>query len=204
MSEEDVLEIGEDADRHPEITKQVIDAGMTVGTHTWSHKDLARYPYVKDLEKAKQEIEIGNSAVHMAAAGSPVAPFFRFPDLRHSPRLLDYFAQRNIAVFSTEIDSRDFAMHRPERVIESVMSQLEKRDKGMILMHDTHRSSAEALPELLHQLRAGGYKVVHTVPKSELTTISKYDAMFNQRAKLSSSDARPEDGVVRSIGGKLF
>ena len=28
------FEIGEDASWHPEITKQVIDAGMTVGTHT--------------------------------------------------------------------------------------------------------------------------------------------------------------------------
>src|SRR4029077_20304119 len=33
------FEIGEHAMSHPEITKQVIEAGMTVGTHTWSHKD---------------------------------------------------------------------------------------------------------------------------------------------------------------------
>ena len=61
------FEIGEHAMWHPEITKQVIEAGETVGTHTWSHKDLARNPYASDLEKAKEEIEMGNSAVHMAA-----------------------------------------------------------------------------------------------------------------------------------------
>jgi hypothetical protein len=33
------FEIGKHATWHPEITKQVIEAGMTVGTHTWSHKD---------------------------------------------------------------------------------------------------------------------------------------------------------------------
>jgi peptidoglycan-N-acetylglucosamine deacetylase len=77
------FEIGEHATWHPEITKQVIDAGMTVGTHTWSHKDLARNPYAKDIELAKQEIEMGISAVHMAAAEGKVAPFFRFPDLQH-------------------------------------------------------------------------------------------------------------------------
>ena len=32
------FETGEHARWHPEITKEVIDAGMTVGTHTWSHK----------------------------------------------------------------------------------------------------------------------------------------------------------------------
>jgi hypothetical protein len=73
------FEIGKNASWHPEITKELIDAGMTIGTHTWLHKDLARKPYTTDLEKAAQEIEMGASAVHMAAAGAPVAPFFRFP-----------------------------------------------------------------------------------------------------------------------------
>ena len=98
------FEIGKHATWHPEITKQVIEAGMTVGTHTWSHKDLARNPYAQDLEQAEQEIEMGNSAVQMAAAGAKVAPFFRFPDLQHPPQLLSYLAERNIAIFSTDID----------------------------------------------------------------------------------------------------
>jgi peptidoglycan/xylan/chitin deacetylase (PgdA/CDA1 family) len=134
----------------------VIEAGMTVGTHTWSHKDLARNPYATVLEQAEQEIEMGNSAVNMAAAGAPVAPFFRFPDLQHAPQLLTYLGERNIAIFSTDIDSRDFKMHKPEQVIKSVMSQLEKRGKGILLMHDFHKNTAEALPELLRQLKGSG------------------------------------------------
>jgi peptidoglycan/xylan/chitin deacetylase (PgdA/CDA1 family) len=177
------FEIGENASLHPEITKRVIDAGMTVGTHTWSHKDLARNPYAKDPEKAEQEIEMGNSAVHSAAAGGNVAPFFRFPDLQQSPQLISYLAERNIAIFSTDIDSRDFTMHKPEQVIDSVMSQLEKRGKGMVLLHDFHRNTAEALPQLLRQLKGAGYKVVHLVPKEQLTTVPKYDEMFDHRQK---------------------
>ncbi len=194
------FEIGEHATWHPEITKEVIDAGMTVGTHTWSHKDLARNPYAKDIELAKQEIEMGISAVHMAAASGKVAPFFRFPDLQHPPQLLSYLGERNIAVFSTDIDSRDFKMHKPEEVIKSVISQLEKRGKGIVLMHDFHRNTAEALPELISQLKAGGYKVVHMVPKGQLTTIPKYDEMVRQQDKLSSNNTRPESSVVRTIG----
>jgi peptidoglycan/xylan/chitin deacetylase (PgdA/CDA1 family) len=181
------FQVGQPASWHPEITRQVIDAGMTVGTHTWSHKDLARDPYAKDLEKAVREIEIGNSAAHIAAAGAPVAPFFRFPDLQHSPSSLEYLAHRNIAVFSTDIDSRDFTMHKPEQVIYSVMSQLEKRGKGIVLLHDSHRNTAEALPELLRQLKLTGYKVVHMVPKEQLTTVPKYDEMFDHRENVSSS-----------------
>jgi peptidoglycan/xylan/chitin deacetylase (PgdA/CDA1 family) len=194
------FEIGKHATWHPEITKQVIEAGMTVGTHTWSHKDLARNPYAKDIEQAKQEIEMGISAVHMAAAGGKVAPFFRFPDLQHPPQLMSYLAERNIAVFSTDIDSRDFKLHKPEEVIKSVMGQLEKHGKGIILMHDFHRNTAEALPELIRQLKAGGFKVVHMVPKGEVTTVPKYDEMVRQQDKLSPNNTRPESSVVRTIG----
>ena len=194
------FEIGKHATWHPEITKQVIAAGMTVGTHTWSHKDLARNPYAKDLEQAEQEIEMGNSAVHMAASGAPVAPFFRFPDLQHPPQLLSYLGERNIAIFSTDIDSRDFKLHKPDQVIKSVMSQLEKRGKGIILLHDFHKNTADALPELLRQLKAGGYKVVHMVPKGQLTTVPKYDEMVMHQSTLSSNNTRPESSVVRTIG----
>ena len=194
------FEIGKHATWHPEITKQVIEAGMTIGTHTWSHKDLARNPYAKDIEQAKQEIEMGISAVQMAAAGGKVAPFFRFPDLQHPPQLMSYLAERNIAVFSTDIDSRDFKLHKPEEVIKSVMGQLEKHGKGIILMHDFHRHTAEALPELIRQLKAGGYKVVHMVPKGEVTTVLKYDEMVRQQDKLSPNNTRPESSVVRTIG----
>ena len=49
------FEIGEHATWHPEITKQVIAAGMTVGTHTWSHKDLraTRTPRISSRPKRK-------------------------------------------------------------------------------------------------------------------------------------------------------
>lgn len=194
------FEIGEHATWHPEITKQVVEAGMTVGTHTWSHKDLARNPYAKDIEKAEQEIEMGISAVHMAAGGAPIAPFFRFPALQHPPQLLAYLAERNIATFSTDIDSRDFKMHKPELVIKSVMSQLDKRGKGILLMHDFQKNTAEALPELLHQLKDGGYKVVHMVPKQPVTTLPKYDEMVSHQDKLSANNTRPESSVVHTIG----
>ena len=193
------FEIGKHASWHPEITKQVIAAGMTVGTHTWSHQDLARNPYAKDIEQANAEIEMGISAVHMAAGGDKVAPFFRFPALQHPPQLMSYLAERNIGVFSTDIDSRDFKLHKPEDVIKSVMSQLEKHGKGIILMHDFKHYTAEAMPELIRQLKAGGYKVVHMVPKGGVTTVPKYDEMLAHEDKLSSNNTRPESSVIRTI-----
>ncbi len=194
------FEIGEHATWHPEISKMVAAAGMTIGSHTWSHKDLARNPYASDIEQAKQEIEMGVSAVHAAVDG-PIAPFFRFPDLQQPPVLLAYLAQRNIATFSTDIDSFDFKMRRPEQVIKSVLSKLEKRGKGIVLMHDFQHATAEAMPELLRQLQAAGFKVVHMVPKAPVTTIAKYDDMLRAQDKMSANNTRPENSVVRTISG---
>jgi peptidoglycan/xylan/chitin deacetylase (PgdA/CDA1 family) len=193
------FEIGEHAIWHPEIAKQVAAAGNTIGSHTWSHKDLAKNPYARDIEQAKQEIEMGVSAVHAAVAG-PISPFFRFPALQHPPELLSYLAERNIASFSTDIDSFDFKMRKPQQVIDSVMRKLKTHGKGIILMHDFQHATAEALPELLRQLKAAGYKVVHVVPRSPVTTVPKYDEMLTQRDKLSANNTRPVSSVVRTIG----
>jgi peptidoglycan/xylan/chitin deacetylase (PgdA/CDA1 family) len=194
------FEIGEHATWRPDLTKELVAAGMTVGSHTWSHKDLAKNPYAKDIEQAKQEIEMGVSAVHMAAAGGPIAPFFRFPDLQQPPELMTYLGTRNIATFSTDIDTFDFKLHKPEDVIKSALTKLAKNGKGILLMHDFQHGTAEAMPELLRQLKANGYKLVHMVPREPVTTLAKYDDMVRAQDKFSTTNnTRPESSVVKTI-----
>ena len=69
---------------------------------------------------------MGVSAVQRAVGG-PIAPFFRFPDLQQPAELVTYLGTRDIATFSTDIDTLDFKLRRPEDVIESAMIQLAKR-----------------------------------------------------------------------------
>src|SRR5215211_4096473 len=189
--------IGKHATYYPEILKQVAAAGHSVGTHTWGHKDLSRKPY-DNFDMAKEEIEKGISAVRMAL-GAPGAPFFRFPALKHPPELVTYLGERNIGIFSTDMDSFDFKMRKPEQVIQSVMDKLKKHGKGIVLMHDFQRVTSEALPELLNQLKAGGYKVVHLKAKDPLQTLPNYDALLIQEQKLPTVSNRPTASVVRTI-----
>jgi peptidoglycan-N-acetylglucosamine deacetylase len=188
--------IGEHAMWHPEILKQVAAAGHTIGTHTWSHPDLTK----KSFAEAKDEIEKGVSAVHLAVGG-PTAPFFRFPDLRHPPQMVTYLGGRNIAIFSTDIDSFDFKLHKPEQVINSVMAKLATHGKGIILMHDFQRATSQALPELLNQFKAKGYRVVHMQARGTLQTLPAYDEVINKEVKLPTVSTRPTSSVVRTIGG---
>jgi peptidoglycan/xylan/chitin deacetylase (PgdA/CDA1 family) len=186
--------IGKHAMWEPGIMKQVLAGGHAVGSHTWSHADLSK----KSVQEAKDEIEKGISAVKWAA-GAPTAPYFRFPALRHPPELITYLGQRNVAIFSTDFDSFDFKMRKPEQVRQAVMAKLKKFGKGIILMHDFQQATAGAAAELLNDLKAGGYKVVFMKPKGTLQTIASYDEAILKDAKLPTVSDRPTSSVVRTI-----
>ena len=189
--------IGKHAGWHPEIIKQVVAAGHTVGTHTWSHKDLSKLT----AEEAKAEIEMGIAAVSIALGNTPVSPFFRFPALRHPPEMVKYVGDRNIGIFSTDMDSFDFKMRKPDQVIKSVMAKLAKHGKGIILMHDFQHATAEAVPELLKQLKAGGYKVVQVVGKTPVEPLPEYKEIVLKEMGGGLDDARPMSSVIQTIQG---
>ncbi|QQO21564.1 polysaccharide deacetylase family protein [Bradyrhizobium diazoefficiens] len=189
--------IGKHATYEPELLKQVYAAGHTVGSHTWSHANLNN----KKLNEAqrKEEIEKGLSAVKWALGGISPAPFFRFPALQHPPEMVTYLGNRNIAIFSCDIDSFDFKASKPEKVIETVMKKLEAKGKGIILMHDFQKHTAEALPELLKRMKAGGYKVVAMRAKFPASTLPEYDQELLKDVKLPTVSQRPVNSVVTTV-----
>jgi peptidoglycan-N-acetylglucosamine deacetylase len=201
--------IGTHATYEPGLLKQVAAAGHAVGSHTWCHQDLSKTKgkclingKVQAVEyDPKEEIEKGISAVRWAVGG-PTAPYFRFPALRQPPELITYLGQRNIAIFSTDFDSFDFKMRKPEQVRQAVMAKLKKHGKGIALMHDFQHATGEAAAGLLADLKAGGYKIVFMKPKEPVKTIASYDEMVMKQMKASTGGAadRPTSSVVRTIG----
>jgi len=190
--------IGKHATYYPEIVRQVAAGGHTIGTHTWSHQDLSR----KTLDEAKAEIEKAISAVVMALDDQTMGaamPFFRFPALRHPPEAVTYLGQRNIAIFSTDMDSFDFKMRKPEQVVNSVMTRLKKHGKGIVLMHDFQQATAQAVPDLLAQLKAGGYKVVHMKARDVIKSLPEYDEELRKTQKIPTVSQRPTSSVVRTV-----
>ena len=187
--------IGKHATYYPDILKKVAEAGHTIGSHTWSHANLNR---VKNPEEAKDEIEKGFAAVKWALGAAP-SPFFRFPALQHPPALVTYLGERNIAIFSTDFDSFDFTMRKADKVVESVMSKLHKHGKGIILMHDFQPHTAEALPMILKQIKAEGYKVVFMKAAAPVNVIAKYEEELVKEAKLPTVSTRPTSSVVKTV-----
>lgn len=191
--------VGKHATYHPEILRQVLAQGHTVGTHTWSHVNLNGKKMTEQM--AKDEVEKGISAVKWALGTNP-SPFFRFPQLQHNPAIVSYFGTRNVAMFSTDIDSFDFRKGAtPEKIIETVMTRLDKLGKGIILMHDFQKHTGEAMPALLARLKAGGYKVVQMKAKTTLQTLPEYDEalMKDMKVPTASTSTRPISSVVQTV-----
>jgi peptidoglycan-N-acetylglucosamine deacetylase len=160
--------VGEMVKQFPDIAKQVQAEGHTIGTHTWSHPNLGSL----SLERAKAQIESTITAEN-AILPNGVAPFFRFPYLSDPKQVRAYLASRNIAVFSTDVDSFDWRTKAPDKMVDNVLKGLTKVDRGIILFHDIHEQTVKALPTVLKELKSHGFKVVHLVPKSHVEVIAQ-------------------------------
>jgi peptidoglycan/xylan/chitin deacetylase (PgdA/CDA1 family) len=187
--------IGKHALWHPEILKEVAAAGHTIGGHTWSHANLGRMKG----EKAIAEVEKGFSAVKLAL-GAPPQSFFRFPYLQDPKEMVEYLGSRNIAILSHDIDSFDFKIRNPADVIKSIMPRLDKKGKGIILMHDFQQATAHAALDLLNELKKNGYHVVHMKAKNPVTTLAQWDEVVKGELKGSGAGPdRPLTSVIRTI-----
>jgi peptidoglycan/xylan/chitin deacetylase (PgdA/CDA1 family) len=190
--------VGQMALSDPAMVREVAAGGNTIGTHTWSHKNM-RSVNAKTLD---QQIESAISTVSKAN-GAPVAPLFRFPYLSSSRQADAYLKSRDIGAVWVDVDSKDYLTRDPEVVKNRILAQLAKTKKGIILMHDIHAWTAKMLPGLLAELNAKGFKVVHIVAKAPVQTIAAYDAAAEKAitSKTAAKSANPmaERSVVWSI-----
>ena len=181
----------------PEIIRRVHAAGHTVGSHTWSHRNLGSK---RNKAIAIEEIEKGISAVKRAV-GKPIAPFFRYPFLRDSKESLTHLAKRNVGVFSMDVDSFDFKFRNPRRLVDKIMAKLKDKGKGILLMHDIQPVTAKAVLPLLDRMQAEGFKIVHMTAAFPQESLPEYDKIIEKNAKGlgAPGSTRPTSSVVKTV-----
>ena len=154
------LMVGQMANAYPAIARKVAARGHTIGTHTQSHRNLAGM----STANAKAEIERGRKSVAAAVGSGNVAPFFRFPYLASTSALRRDLASNGVVVIDVDIDSKDYFKSSGDQVRARTIARIERRRKGVILLHDIHGRTAEMLPGFLADLKSRGYKVVALKP----------------------------------------
>ena len=186
--------VGRMAAADPGLVKEVLAAGHTVGSHTWSHQNLKALQFFK----SRKEFELGLAAV-TKAAGRPVAPFFRFPYLSDNRMILNYVSKRQQATFFIDIDSKDFQTRDPNKVYDKILRDLAREGKGIILMHDIQPSTANMIKRLLDTLHAKGYKIVHMVPKTSAQALAEFENGAAKAIAAKSEKLREKPLADRSV-----
>ena len=148
--------VGQMAKNNPKLVRRVLKKGHTVGIHSYSHRDLGK----TNAKTAILDVDRSIKAIH-AAAGKNVSAFFRFPYLSENQSVNRFLRQNDYGVFAVDVDSKDYRFSNSHSMVNRVMSELKRKGKGIILLHDIKKVTANGIGELLDRLHEGGYKIVH-------------------------------------------
>jgi peptidoglycan-N-acetylglucosamine deacetylase len=154
--------VGRMARGYPSLVKRVYSEGHTIGTHSQNHP----FTFNKmTVDQAAKEIEDGFTSVR-TALGDPsgVAPFFRVPGLLRQASVEQYLAAHGDMTWSVDFVADDWTHIKDKEIVKRAISRIEARGKGILLLHDIQPQTALALPQILSELKAKGFKIVHVVP----------------------------------------
>ena len=154
--------VGSMARAYPNVVRRIHAEGHTIGTHSQHHPMIFdRMP----ITRVQTEVEDGINST-AAALGNPgaVAPFFRIPGLARSRSVETYLQERGIMVWSADFPADDWKHINSSEVLNRALRRIEAKGKGILLLHDIQPATALALPALLRELKARGYRIVHVVP----------------------------------------
>jgi len=156
--------VGRMVQGYPAVVRRVYNEGHTIANHSQTHP----FTFHKmTVEHAAQEIEGGFASLN-SALGDPkaVAPFFRFPGLLRQDSVERYLAAHHDMAWSVDFVADDWTHIRSEEVARRAISRVAARGKGILLLHDIQPATALALPTILKELKARGFKIVHVVPST--------------------------------------
>lgn len=155
--------VGQCAAEFPEIVKRAAREGHEIANHSWSHPNLGK---MSD-EAVRRELQKTDDAIKAATGVRPTVmrPPYGSITARQKQWIHEEFGYR---VIIWDVDPLDWKRPGPSVVRERIVSQTQPG--SIILAHDIHPPTIEAMPATLEQLEAKGFKFV-TV--SELLAMAK-------------------------------
>jgi peptidoglycan/xylan/chitin deacetylase (PgdA/CDA1 family) len=156
--------VGRMARGYPDLARRILAEGHTIGTHSENHLlGFDRAPF----DTVKNEIEQGIASVGKALGNrAAVTPFFRIPGFLRRHEVEAYLQSRHLMTWSADLVADDWKHINASEVVRRTISRLDEKGKGIVLLHDIQPATALALPELLRELKARGYRIVQVVPRT--------------------------------------
>jgi peptidoglycan/xylan/chitin deacetylase (PgdA/CDA1 family) len=140
--------IGEKAQRHPALVKQIAARGHALGNHSFSHRRFGELLTVEQLS------EIWRTDALLAAVDGKRSHPFRPPHGRAPIALLLNLVSRGHRTVLWSIDSTDYGHDAVKSIAR--LSESHVKDGDIVLMHDDHRTALEVLAAVLPKWSAAG------------------------------------------------
>jgi peptidoglycan-N-acetylglucosamine deacetylase len=149
--------VGRNAEKHPEIVREIDAAGHAIGNHTYSHARLAFCGRNKMLrEVSKLEAVIKNIMGYNTSLLRP--PYGRLMG-EQKDLLIQHHPWK---IIMWDICSFDWELRDTDSLLENILPQL--KPGSIILLHDVHTNTAKGLRKLLPILNEQGYRCL-TIPE---------------------------------------
>ncbi len=150
--------IGRNVTNQPQLAAQVLAEGHELANHSYTHPKLSS----KSNSRVLSELERCQEAINTATGVTPVwfrPPYGAWATKRQGPLAV----KECLGVAMWSVDTMDWKYRNPRSVTNRALKGA--RPGSIILMHDIHRSTADAVPAVLDGLLDRGY---------EMTTMSGF------------------------------
>ena len=140
--------VGHAVEGNEDIIKQIVEQGHQVGNHSWDHPVLTKI----SLEKAKSQINDTTAALKKA---SGLDVHIMRPPYGAINGAIQAAVDQSFILW--DVDTLDWK----NRNTASIMKEVRKAQPGsIILMHDVHQTTIDALPLILQYLTEQGFEMV--------------------------------------------
>jgi peptidoglycan/xylan/chitin deacetylase (PgdA/CDA1 family) len=139
---------GPNARRHPEIIRRMAAEGHEIGNHSWGH------PYLPKLSDAAVRREIAKTQAVVKEIVGREPKIFRPPFGAFRPRV---GRAAGLPAIIWSVDTLDWLHRNSDRIIRVATKA---KDGDIVLMHDTHATTARAVGRVLDELGSNGFRFV--------------------------------------------
>ncbi len=173
--------IGENVASNPDIVRRILADGHEIGNHSWTHPQLSR---LSD-DRVTAEINKTQDAIKDASGFTPT--LLRPPYGAITTRQREWIeSQFGLNIILWSVDPFDWKRPGASVITQRILSQV--RPGAIVLSHDIHKQTVDAMPATLDALIAKGYKFV-TV--TQLIAMNKPKPSPAPEASLGAEEQRP-------------
>ena len=145
--------VGQCVQDNPEIVKRIVAEGHEIGNHSWSHPDLAK------MSDASVQNEIQKTQDAIIAACGQAPKLMRPPYGAFTARQRAWaHGTWGFDIILWDVDPLDWKFRNADHVHAEILKQTVAG--SIVLSHDIHKTTVDAMPETLDALAAKGFKFV--------------------------------------------